>query len=57
MDNVEIGGGVREVCCMSPILFYLYGGYLMKETLAEVVDFKIGGRITNKMRFVEMWLL
>ena len=36
---------------MSPILFNLYGDYLMKETLAEVGDFKIGGRIINKVRF------
>ena len=32
---------------MSPILFY----YIMKETLSEVGDFKIGGRIINKVRF------
>jgi Reverse transcriptase (RNA-dependent DNA polymerase). len=37
---------------MSPILFNLYGEYLMKEALAKVGDFKIGGRIINKMRFL-----
>ena len=38
-DNVKIGRGVRQGCCMSPILFNLYGEYLMKEALAEVGDF------------------
>jgi Reverse transcriptase (RNA-dependent DNA polymerase). len=38
---------------MSPILFNLYGEYLMKETLAEVGHFKIGGRIINKVRFAD----
>ena len=31
----------------------LYGEYLMKEALAEVGDFKIGGRIINKVRFAD----
>ena len=38
---------------MSPILFNLYGEYLMKEALVEVGDFKIGGRIIIKVRFVD----
>ena len=48
-----IGRGVRQGCCMSPILFNLYGEYLMKEVLAEVGDFRIGGRIINKVRFAD----
>ena len=31
--------------CMSPILFLLYGEYLMKELLPEVGNLKIGGRL------------
>ena len=49
-DSVDIGRGVRQGCCMSPVLFNLYGEYLMKE--AKVGDFKIGGRIIN-VRFVD----
>ena len=33
-DTVDIGRGVRQRCCMSPILFNLYGQYLIKEELA-----------------------
>ena len=47
-NSVENGRGVKQGCCMSPILFNLYGEYLRKEALAEVRDFNIGGRITNK---------
>ena len=52
-DSVENGRGVRLECCMSHIFLNLYGEYLMKESLAEVVDFKIGGRIYNKVRSAE----
>jgi Reverse transcriptase (RNA-dependent DNA polymerase). len=38
---------------MPPTLFNQYGEYLMKEALAEVGDFKIGGRIINKVRFAD----
>jgi Reverse transcriptase (RNA-dependent DNA polymerase). len=38
---------------MSPILFIIYGEYLIKEALAELGYFKIGGRIINKVRFAD----
>ena len=37
----------RDVAC------HPYGEYLMKEASAEVGDFKIGGRIFNKVRFAD----
>ena len=52
-DCVKIGRGVRQGYCMSPILFNLHGEYLMKDALTEVGDFKIGGRIINKVRFAD----
>ena len=52
-DSVKIGRGVRQGCCMSPILFNLYVEYLMKEALAEFEDFKIEGRIIDKVRFAD----
>ena len=51
-DSVEIGRVFKHGCCMSPIIFNLYGEYLLKIALAEVGDLKIGGRIFNKVRFV-----
>ena len=52
-DSMEIVGGVREGYCMSHILFNLYDTYLMMGALAKVQDFKIGGRIISKLRFVD----
>ena len=56
-DSVQIGRGVRQGCCMLTILFNLYGEYLTKEALTKVGDFKIGGRIINKVQFSEDRLL
>ena len=50
-NGVETERGVRQESCMSTILLNLYGEYLMKEALAEVRDFKIGGR-EGKVRLV-----
>ena len=52
-DRFRIGSGVRQGCCLSLILCNLYGKYLMKEALTEVGDFRIGGRIINKVRFAD----
>ena len=50
---MEIGrGSDRDVAC-HPYYFNLYGEYLIKEALGEVGDFKIGGRIINKVRFAD----
>jgi hypothetical protein len=39
---VKIGRAVRQVCCLSPILFNLYSEYLTEEALEGFGDFKIG---------------
>ena len=36
---------------MSPVFLILYGEHLLKEALTEFDDFKIGGKIINKVRF------
>ena len=41
----EIGRGARQGFCILPLLFYLYGEYLMREALAEIGDFMIGERL------------
>ena len=51
---MKIGRGVGQEFYMPPILFNLYGEYLMKEAFAEVGDFKIRGRVINKVRFADV---
>jgi len=44
--SVKTRRGVRQGCCLPPILFNLYFEYLIKEALEGFGDFKIGGQIT-----------
>jgi Reverse transcriptase (RNA-dependent DNA polymerase). len=49
-DIVEIEG---PGCCILPILFNLYGEYLMKQALAKVRNFKIVLKSINEVRFAD----
>jgi len=42
--SVKTGRGVRQGCCLSPILFNLYGECLTEEALEGFGGFKIGGK-------------
>ena len=50
---VKIGRGVRQVCCLSPILFNLYSECLTKEALEGFGDFKIDGQIIKTLKYAD----
>jgi hypothetical protein len=51
--SVKIGRGVRQGCCLSPILFNLYSECLTKETLEGFGDFKIGGQVIQTVKYAD----
>jgi len=50
---VKIGRGVRQGCCLSPILFNLYSECLTEEALEGFGDFKIGGQILQTVKYAD----
>jgi len=54
---VKIERGVRQGCCLSPILFNLYSEYLTKEVLEGLGDFKIGGQIVHTVKYADHLVL
>jgi hypothetical protein len=51
--SVKIGRGVRQGCCLLPVLFNLYSEYLTKEVLGRFGDFKIGGQVIRTVKYAD----
>jgi hypothetical protein len=51
--SVKIGRGVRQGCCLSPILYKLFSEYLTKEALEGFGDFKIGGQVIRTAKYAD----
>jgi len=55
--SVQIGRGVRQGCCLSPILFNLYSECLTKKALDGLGDFNIGGQIIQTVKYADELVL
>ena len=50
---MQIGRGVRQGCCLSPVLFNLYSECLTKEAPDGLGDFNIGGQIIQTVKYAD----
>jgi exonuclease III len=51
--EIELGRGVRQGCCLSPILFNIYLEEMIREIEMKMKGVKIGGRKVSCVRFAD----
>ena len=54
---MQIGRGVQQGCCLSPILFNLYSECLTKEALDGLGDFNIGRQFIQTVKYADNLVL
>ena len=48
-----VGRGVRQGCCISPLLFTVYAEMMMIEAMEEIEGVKVGGKLLKDVRFAD----
>jgi hypothetical protein len=51
--NVKTGKGVRQECCLSPVLFNLHSDYLTKQAVQGFGDYRVGGQVFRTVKYAD----